>query len=216
MQNVFVIDSHAERRTEVCRVLMHGGDHAEPFESVGEFLAFRPSEGIALVYDNDGTAANLCERMRDDPKALPVVAYCEDPALHDVVQSMQAGAASYFAWPFSLKTFSSEIERIEPELEKRFARTRRVAQARSQLASLTGREREVLVSLISHGTNKAIAKELDISPRTVEKYRAAILVRLGVANTAQAIRVAVEGGAFDDASAGPASPDETDDGAIID
>ena len=64
------------------------------------------------------------------------------------------------------------------------------------LAGLTAREREVLVSLTTLGTNKAIAKELDISPRTVEKYRATILVRLGVENSAQAIRVAVEGGAL--------------------
>ena len=90
------------------------------------------------------------------------------------------------------------IERIEPLLGQGLDRKRRTARARSLLSGLTAREREVLVSLTSLGTNKAIAKHLDISPRTVEKYRAAILVRLGVENTAQAIRIAAEGGAFDD------------------
>ena len=74
------------------------------------------------------------------------------------------------------------------------------------------------MSLISHGTNKAIAKQLDISPRTVEKYRAAILVRLGVANSAQAIRVAVEGGAFDeseDDTQGASSGFDNRDDAMI-
>ena len=106
--------------------------------------------------------------------------------------------------PFTLQEFDAEMSRIDASLRLVMDRKRRSAQARSQLASLTGREREVLVSLISHGTNKAIAKQLDISPRTVEKYRAAILVRLGVANSAQAIRVAVEGGAFDDTALDPA------------
>ena len=111
---------------------------------------------------------------------------------------MQKGAASYLAWPFALEAFTAEIDRIEPVISRALDRKRRTARARSLLAGLTAREREVLVSLTSHGTNKAIAKHLDISPRTVEKYRAAILVRLGVANTAQAIRIAAEGGAFDD------------------
>ena len=81
-------------------------------------------------------------------------------------------------------------------VKRTLAEQRRRAHASALLAGLTAREREVLVSLTTLGTNKAIAKELDISPRTVEKYRATILVRLGVENSAQAIRVAVEGGAL--------------------
>lgn len=193
-----MIDPQADRRADVCRVLLQGERHAEPFETPEEFLAFSRSEGMALIYDGDGAARAMCDALRNDPRLVPVVAYSESPALEDVVATMQAGTASYLAWPFSLETYSAEIDRIEPMVREGLDCKRRVARARALLAGLTAREREVLVSLITHGTNKAIAKQLDISPRTVEKYRAAILVRLGVANSAQAIRVAVEGGAFDE------------------
>lgn len=210
MKTIFLIDTDAERRAEVGRVLLQGGRHAEPFESSEEFLAFGggakgsangsangAGDSLALVEDTDGAASHLCTRLRDDPRLVPVIAYADGPRIERVVAAMQAGAASYLGWPFTIAGFSDEIARIEPSMRANLVRRRRTALAHSRLARLTAREREVLTSLVSHGTNKAIAKQLDISPRTVEKYRAAILVRLGVTNSAHAIRIAAEGGAFD-------------------
>lgn len=199
MKTVFVIDTDAERRANVCRTLLEGNRHAEPFETIEEFLSFERSSGMALVHDGNGATSRLCAHLNDDPQHVPVIGYDNFPELGNAVMALQAGAASYLAWPFAMCAFTREIERIAPDMQESLERKRRHAKARSLLAKLTAREREVLVSLITHGTNKAIAKKLDISPRTVEKYRAAILVRLGVANSAQAIRVAVEGGAFDEA-----------------
>ncbi len=198
MDTIFVIDSHAERRAEICRVLLQGKQHAEPFDTLEEFSSYGNSEGLALIHDQDGATVRLCERLRSNPVPVPVIGYDENPPIESVVLAMQAGAVSYLAWPFTLERFGEEIAQVEPLILQGMARERRAARARALLTGLTGREREVLVCLISHGTNKAIAQQLDISPRTVEKYRAAILVRLGVANSAQAIRVAVEGGALDD------------------
>ena len=203
MNTIFVIGSHAERRAEVCRVLLQGNRHAEPFETYEEYLAFGRSDGLVLVHDEDQSVVRLSERLGNDPRLVPLVGFGVSPQLGQVVAAMQAGAASYLAWPFTLQELDAEIARIDASLRQEMDRKRRSAHARSQLDGLTGREREVLVSLISHGTNKAIAKQLEISPRTVEKYRATILVKLGVTNSAQAIRVAVEGGAFEDTAHDP-------------
>ena len=215
MKTIFVIDSHAERRSDVCRVLLAGQRHAEPFDTIAEFLAFSHSDGIALIHDEGGAAIRLCKDMRDSPRLVPVIGYAATPALEQTVAAMQAGAASFLAWPFTLAAFSEEIDRIGPALRKDVDRKRRTARARTKLAKLTAREREVLVSLITHGTNKAIAIALDISPRTVEKYRAAILDRLDVDNSAQAVRLAVEGGAFDDAEAASPFAAEAANGLVI-
>ena len=198
MDNVFVIDTNGERRAELCHVLMDGGGHAEPFETIGEFLTFPSHQGTALVCDEDGGAAvRLCEKLRDNPKLVPVVGYAPSPEIGQVVAAMQAGAVSYLSWPFTRTALSEEMERIAPKVESTLYGRRKRARASALMARLTAREREVLVNLTALGTNKAIAKNLEISPRTVEKYRAAILVRLGVENSAQAIRIAVEAGAFD-------------------
>ena len=206
MNRIYAIDSDSERRAEVCRVLLEGDRHVEPFETIGEFLAYAGSDGFALIHDAGGAAIRLCEEMRDDPRAVPVIGYDQSPGLDQVVAAMQAGAASYLAWPFGVSAIDEELDRLAPRLRVQAEAERQVAQAQARLAGLTAREREVLVSLMTHGTNKAIAKHLDISPRTVEKYRATILQRLGVANSAQAIRIAVMGGAFDPAAGRDATP----------
>ncbi|MBL0922469.1 MAG: response regulator transcription factor, partial [Phycisphaerales bacterium] len=60
------------------------------------------------------------------------------------------------------------------------------------LAALTPREREVLDWLAEGSSNKAIARELDISPRTVEIHRANMMTKLGARHAAEAVRLKLE------------------------
>jgi two-component system response regulator NreC len=62
---------------------------------------------------------------------------------------------------------------------------------------LTPREREVLGLLAIGYTNREAAGELDISVRTVETHRAAILAKLGLRTRAELVRYARDTGAFD-------------------
>lgn len=60
--------------------------------------------------------------------------------------------------------------------------------ARQRLARLSGREQEVLVRIAEGMTNKVIARELNLSPRTVETYRANVFIKLEVDSLVQLIR----------------------------
>ena len=63
--------------------------------------------------------------------------------------------------------------------------------ARQKMARLSRRESQV-VSLVSDGLpNKSIARELDISVKTIEKHRANATRKLGVGSTAEMVRIAV-------------------------
>jgi PAS domain S-box-containing protein len=66
--------------------------------------------------------------------------------------------------------------------------------ARERLASLTPRQRQVLRHMALGLRNKQIAAELAINEKTVKMHRAALLDRLGAATSADAVRLAVEGG----------------------
>ena len=66
--------------------------------------------------------------------------------------------------------------------------------ARENIERLTPRERDVLLGLIDGKANKIIAYELDISPRTVEIYRANLMDKLGVRSVAEAVRIAFAAG----------------------
>lgn len=55
----------------------------------------------------------------------------------------------------------------------------------SQGVPLSPREREVVTRLASGMTSKEMARELGLSPRTVEMHRARLLRKMGVRTTAQ-------------------------------
>ena len=72
--------------------------------------------------------------------------------------------------------------------------TKRRAEAATLVGTLPTRQREVLAGMARGLLNKQIAWELKISEKTVKMHRALLIERLGVATSAEAIRIAVESG----------------------
>jgi PAS domain S-box-containing protein len=70
----------------------------------------------------------------------------------------------------------------------------RAMAAAVRVKSLTTRQRQVLAEMALGHLNKQIAYNLHVSEQTVKMHRAAMMVKLGATNTADAIRVAVEAG----------------------
>ena len=70
----------------------------------------------------------------------------------------------------------------------------RRAHARRAVAQLPQRQREVLEGMAHGLLNKQIAWNLKISEKTVKMHRALLIERLGVKTSAEAIRIAIEGG----------------------
>ena len=170
MLKVFVIDSAAARRAQVCRLLMDRQIHSEPFETVAEFTEHMPSQGLVLYCDEHDGLASLVEAL-DQRSWLPVIAYAHQPDIQ------------------------GEYDKLRGSFAARLAQRTRASAARRRLDMLSNRERQVLGCMLDYGTSKEIARFLGISPRTVEAHRANLMVRLDVRTATQAIRVAVEGGA---------------------
>ena len=68
----------------------------------------------------------------------------------------------------------------------------------SRIASLSPRERQVMDGLIAGLSNKLIAREYDISPRTIEVYRANVMTKMQAASLSELVRLAMRGGVFKD------------------
>ena len=66
--------------------------------------------------------------------------------------------------------------------------------SQAKIAKLSGREREVLEYLSEGHSNKMIARELEISPRTVEIHRANMMHKIGANHAAEAVRIRIESG----------------------
>ena len=85
----------------------------------------------------------------------------------------------------------SQVDLGEPSADRLSGRRGRAA---ALVADLPPRQKEVLESMARGLLNKQIAWELKISEKTVKMHRALLIERLGVKTSAEAIRIAIEGG----------------------
>jgi len=112
------------------------------------------------------------------------------------VQAMKAGALDFIEKPYEAEFLLKVIDQAFSKLEEDGEAAARTTTAESKIAKLSPRETDVLKGLIEGRSNKIIAYELDISPRTVEIYRANLMEKLEVRSLSEALCIAFAAGLF--------------------
>ena len=196
---VHVIDDDEAVRRAVTMLLRSAGIDAETYPSGLAFLASPPRLGKALAEcvltdvrmpELDGI--ELLHRLKAHGFPQPVVVMTAHGDVSTAVRAMKAGAVDFIEKPFDDAALLSTVGRAlqtaaAPEANKNDS------EAAARLAALSPREREVLERLMAGKPNKAVARDLGLSPRTVEIHRARLLARLEVGSLAEAVRLAVQG-----------------------
>lgn len=114
------------------------------------------------------------------------------------VQAMKIGAMDFLEKPYDPVVLLQLIDAAFVQHEQQHAMEERTAQAASRIDALSPRERDVLKGLIEGRSNKVIAFELELSPRTVEIYRANLMQKLDVRSLSDALKIAFAAGMFPD------------------
>lgn len=181
-------------RAELSRLAYDLGHHAEVYSDGDELVANPPREGILVLRDSPacGDIEDIMERLANNGVWLPLIAAAENPQADRIVAAIKAGALDYLSLPLDSTNLANAIQRIGREAKAHSAIRRRMIDARTRIANLSVREREVLDWLAEGSSNKLIARELDISPRTVEIHRANMMNKLGAKHSAEAVRMRIE------------------------
>ncbi len=191
-KRVILVDSDTRRRAAISHCLAGSGVHVEPFEDIAELDGRWSQSGMILVHDAGDAIATLIERMVAAGAWLPVIAFSETADTQRVVSAILRGAVDYALWPFEGPAFVATLASAQERANAAGNARLREAVARSRIERLTPREREVLHGVASGHSNRVIAEQLDISPRTVEIHRANMLNKIGASHTSEAIRIAIE------------------------
>ncbi|MEL6528633.1 MAG: LuxR C-terminal-related transcriptional regulator [Pseudomonadota bacterium] len=190
------IDASSRNRAELARVGFALGHHSEVYGDLSELSVHPPREGIIVARDTveDGGVSTILERLSRLGIWLPLIAVDAQPRPTRIVEAIKAGALDYLSLPLDPERFGRCLARIEKEAEDFGQARRRMIEARDRISSLSNREREVLDWLAQGSSNKVIARELEISPRTVEIHRANMMNKLGARHAAEAVRLKLEAG----------------------
>jgi two-component system, LuxR family, response regulator FixJ len=189
---VFVIDQDVKRRASIAYYLNNNGIFAEPFETIEEFIQCWPKTGVILVYDDENAVSKAMHEICSRHTWLPIVAFCDIVEPARIVNAVLEGAVGYATWPGCGDSLVSAIRGASSRSGAAIAAGSRRTMALSRIEQLSKREREILVGMAEGLSNRMIAEELAISPRTVELHRANLLNKMGARHSAEAIRVAIE------------------------
>jgi PAS domain S-box-containing protein len=179
---VYLIDSRAEPRRALAVTLHEAGYAVREFASARAFLevaaALQP--GCVLV-DLRSTEDGLTipKVLQSRRIALPIVVLGKNEGkIAAAVQAMKAGAVDYLDSPVASEALLEAVASALAEVREAMEADRSLDFARSRIAGMSVREREVLDGLVAGETNKLIGRRLGISPRTVEVHRAHLMERL--------------------------------------
>jgi PAS domain S-box-containing protein len=198
-RQAYVIDADPASRQNVSDVLQRGGYTVKTFNSGGEFLEVAAVLALGcVVLDIRSPQAGGLEflrRLKANAIHLPVIVIGMSTGNATLaVQVMKAGAVDWLEMPYQEDILLMAVACALADIRRAPEQQRDVDFARARIAGLSARERQVLEGLLAGGTNKVIGRELGISPRTVELYRASVMERLGVKTLPEAILLAAAAG----------------------
>ena len=133
-------------------------------------------------------------RLKRSERHLPVIMITAKGDVRTAVKAMQLGAIDFIEKPLSSDTVLQSIERALPMGKKASTEMDDTPSLPAGFRRLTAREREVLGLLAAGESNKSIAFELGISPRTVEIHRARVMEKLKARNLADLVRMTLIAG----------------------
>ena len=194
---VHIVDDDAQVRAATAFLLSSHGYATEVYSDGVEFLRdARLTRGcILLDLRMPGMSGHaVLEELSRRGVDLPVVMLSGHGELQAGIRAMKLGAVDFLSKPASEDELFGAIERALAAYRESEGRRATGQSAAARLQPLSRRERQILQGLVAGLSNKAIARTLDLSPRTVEMHRANMMDELGVTSLSEALRLAIDGG----------------------
>ncbi len=197
---VFLLDDHEIVRRGIAHLigdepdLVVVGEASSAAEAMARIPAARPHVAVLDARLPDGSGIDVCRDIRSampEVRCLILTSYDDNDALFAAVM---AGAAGYLLKEVRGASFVDAIRQVaagnsllDPSVTERLlARLREGEPEDARLASLTGREREIL-GLIADGlTNRQMGERLFLAEKTVKNYVSGLLSKLGMQRRTQA------------------------------
>jgi two-component system, NarL family, nitrate/nitrite response regulator NarL len=207
---VLLVDDHTLFRSGV-KALLRGeagfqvvGEAADSFDGVKKAADLTPDVVLLDLHMPGISGKDAVSQFREAAPEARIVMLTVSEDADDLVDSLRAGACGYLLKKIETGTLLDAIRRaadgdsvISAEMTGKLVRglqSSREPAPSPEKDSLTPREREILVHLARGGSNKEIARTLDLAESTVKIHVQNILRKLNLSSRVQAAVYAIEHG----------------------
>jgi two-component system response regulator FixJ len=195
---VHVIDDDAAARDSLHFLLRSHEIDAQSYDSAKAFLSILPTIKSGCIITDvrmpEVSGVDLLRRLVEMGVKMPVIVITGHGDLQLAVEAMKLGAVDFLEKPFEDQVLISSVKSALGRWQEGAHKEAERAEIQKRLATLSGREGDVLQGLVAGKPNKIIAHELDISPRTIEVYRANVMSKMMAASLSDLVRMALVAG----------------------
>lgn len=189
---VYIVDDDDDVRTSLAWLLSSVNIRTECFDGPDAFLkAYDANSLSCLILDvrmPEISGFQLQERLKEIGAEIPLIFVSGHGDIPMSVRALHNGAVDFLEKPYNPQQILELIQvTLKSLAANRQARERRLL-LQAKLKKLTSREREILEKVMFGASSKIIARDLNISVKTVDVHRASIKSKLGCQSTASLVR----------------------------
>jgi two-component system, LuxR family, response regulator FixJ len=192
---VHIVDDEDAVRKSLAFMLTMNGLGVRVHESATAFVTLAPNLRQAILVTDlrmpDMTGVELIRKLAGLGVSIPSILITGHGDVPMAVEAMKAGAVDFIEKPFEETVIVEAIRRASERLGDVDAGVDTAAEIKSRLDTLSDRERQVLEQVVTGQPNKAIAFNLDISPRTVEVHRANVMTKMKARSLPELVRMSL-------------------------
>ena len=190
---VHVVDDDESARESLAFLLESADLHVETYASAPDFLAALPTARAGCVITDvrmpEMSGQELVARLAALNARMPVIMITGHGDIPMAVEAMRSGVVDFIEKPFSEGRILDALKRALGAMNEATAVSGDQVEILQRLETLSERERQVLDGVVAGHPNKVIARDLGISPRTVEIYRAKLMTKMHADNLAALVRM---------------------------
>ena len=169
---------------------------SKTYSNAADFLDTYTDDGIGcLILDMrlpGISGLELQQQLAGKNIDLPVIMISGFGDVSTAVKAMKAGVLDFLEKPFKGQDLLNLIDKAISKHKIDRTKNKSQDKTQAQINSLTKREKEVMDLVVSGMINKDIAKQLEISIKTVEVHRANVMDKMAVTSIADLVRMSLE------------------------
>jgi two-component system response regulator FixJ len=192
---VHVIDDDESAREALTFLLESDDIVVRAYPSAPAFLDALPALECGIIVSDirmpEMTGLELAQRMTGMQRRFPMIIMTGHGDIPMAVEAMRGGVVDFLEKPFSEERIFAALDRARTAMATDDGAEDDAGDLAARIETLSERERQVLERVVTGQPNKVIARDLEISPRTVEIYRAKLMTKMKAESLASLVRMAL-------------------------